>query len=102
MTAWSGSTRRQKTPSNWARIRQQILERDGHRCTHVDQAGRCGQPATDVDHIRPVSQGGTDSPANLRSLCRWHHNRKSSAEGNAARWRYRDRREPERHPGLLG
>jgi 5-methylcytosine-specific restriction endonuclease McrA len=101
VTAWQDSTRRDRFPSNWARIRQQILERDGHRCQWVDQLGQCGQIATDVDHIRPVSQGGTDAPQNLTSLCRWHHNRKSSAEGNAARWQHRDARPAERHPGLL-
>jgi len=37
--------------------------------------------ATDVDHIKPKSQGGTDDPANLQSLCRAHHLRKSWGEG---------------------
>lgn len=95
---WQGSTRRQRLPPRWPEIRRAVLERDGWRCTHVDPAGgRCTAPATDVDHINP---GDNHAPANLRSLCRAHHAAKSSAEGNAARWRVRERREPERHPGL--
>jgi hypothetical protein len=35
----------------------------------------CGAPATEVDHIRPVSVGGTDDPANLRAVCRRHNPR---------------------------
>lgn len=45
--------------------RHAILARDGHRCR------RCG--ATErlhVDHIKPVSAGGSNEPANLQVLCR--------------------------------
>jgi len=32
------------------------------------------RPATDVDHIRPLADGGSfDDPANLRSLCHACH-----------------------------
>ncbi len=53
----NGSTR------SWRRIRPNVLALDGHRWRF------CGQPATEVDHIRPVADGGTDHPSNLRSLC---------------------------------
>jgi 5-methylcytosine-specific restriction endonuclease McrA len=34
----------------------------------------CGEKATAVAHIVPISQGGADQdPANLRSLCKVHH-----------------------------
>jgi 5-methylcytosine-specific restriction endonuclease McrA len=33
----------------------------------------CGAPATQVDHVVPVIDGGTDDPANLRALCREHN-----------------------------
>jgi 5-methylcytosine-specific restriction protein A len=29
--------------------------------------------ATEVDHIKPLSQGGTDDDFNTRNLCREHH-----------------------------
>ena len=53
-----------------SRLRWSILKRDRYRCT------ACGRsPATDpavelhVDHIHPHSQGGSDDPTNLRTLC---------------------------------
>lgn len=46
-------------------IRAMIYRRDGSRCLH------CGsmQDLT-LDHIIPWSQGGSDSPTNLQTLCR--------------------------------
>jgi 5-methylcytosine-specific restriction endonuclease McrA len=29
----------------------------------------CGAPATDVDHLLPIADGGDDSLANLRPSC---------------------------------
>jgi hypothetical protein len=56
-----------------------------------------------VDHIKP---GDDHSESNLRSLCSWHHGKKSGAEGGTAarkNWRRQDRkfRRTEDHPGLL-
>ena len=44
----------------------------------------CGRPATQVDHIIPLSAGGTHDAANLQSICRPCHLTKSSAEGGRA------------------
>jgi 5-methylcytosine-specific restriction endonuclease McrA len=57
----NGSTRR------WRQLREQILARDCWVCVV------CGAPATDVDHIVAVRDGGSDHPRNLRSLCAEHH-----------------------------
>lgn len=59
-----------------SKLRRQILERDGGTCQ------MCGSGAGEdsgcepgkkcrlqVDHILPISQGGTDDPSNLRSVC---------------------------------
>ncbi len=97
--AWQGSTRLERLPPNWARLRRQIPERDGWRCTAVDHGVRCMAPANQVDHVQP---GDNHSPGNLTALCAWHHARKSSAEGNAARRRPVERRPTPPHPGLLG
>lgn len=46
--------------------RQAVMDRDGRRCQH------CG--ATDnltIDHIHPVSRGGSDDMDNLQVLCAW-------------------------------
>ena len=51
-----------------ASLRFKILERDSYRCQ------TCGATAADgaklhVDHILPVSKGGTNDESNLRALC---------------------------------
>jgi 5-methylcytosine-specific restriction endonuclease McrA len=47
-----------------AKLRLQIFARDGHRCV------KCGaQPPLELDHIMPVSRGGSSDPENLQSLC---------------------------------
>ena len=55
--------RRQGSTRQWRKLRALVLMRDGHRCQF------CGAPATDADHVLPVSQRGTDDPRNLRALC---------------------------------
>ncbi len=96
--AWAGSDRRDTLPSNWKTIRRRILDRDNYRCTWVDNGNRCTQVANQVDHMGDRSDH-RDSV--LRSLCAWHHGKVSSAQGNAARWRFTMRRPDERHPGML-
>lgn len=53
--------------SGWYAMRWFIFERDEFACQV------CGQTAPsarlEVDHLIEVSEGGTDDPANLRTLC---------------------------------
>jgi hypothetical protein len=52
----------------WRRIRKHILERDNHLC-QIRGAG-CTVHATEVDHIVPISKGGSwYDPTNLRGSC---------------------------------
>ena len=39
----------------------------------------CGAPATEVDHIHPLRDGGTHERSNLQSLCGRCHRRKTRA-----------------------
>ena len=55
-------------------MRARILQRDGG-CCQV-----CGAPATDIDHIVPITRGGSDDDDNLVSLCKLHHEAKSKGE----------------------
>jgi len=100
--AWSSgpSARAQRLPDDWPIRRVRVLRRDGYKCQAKDSTGhRCGAPANQVDH---VEAGDDHSDGNLQALCRWHHARKSSAEGAAARRpRATMRREPEKHPGMI-
>jgi 5-methylcytosine-specific restriction endonuclease McrA len=65
----------------WRAIREQIMIRDRGRCVWVEDDRLCGRPADVVDHIIPRSQGGTEAPGNLRSLCRLHDNRRHKEKG---------------------
>lgn len=98
--AWDTSNRRAELPPDWAARRVRVLRRDSYRCQARDSLGAmCGALANQVDHIKP---GTDDDYDNLQSLCRWHHGRKSSAEGNAARRpRLTQARAAEAHPGTL-
>lgn len=66
------------------RTRARILRRDGHTCY------QCGDTASQVDHITPVREGGTDDDNNLAAICTRCHGAKSSAEGVRARRRRKD------------
>jgi 5-methylcytosine-specific restriction enzyme A len=57
--------------TEWRRLRQQCLERDGHRCTMPDwpmpSRGHGGRLI--ADHIVERRDGGADALPNLRTLC---------------------------------
>lgn len=94
--AWEGSDRLERLPADWPVRRKRVLKRDRYRC----QYHGCRDKATHVDHIEP---SGSDDEWNLQSLCAFHHNEKSSSEGNAAQARLRKllKREPEQLPGEI-
>jgi 5-methylcytosine-specific restriction endonuclease McrA len=55
----------------WRRLRLKILARDGHRCYELG----CPNPATEVDHIQPVSEAPHLflDPDNVRAACKFHN-----------------------------
>jgi len=59
--------------------RDQVFDRDGHRCTYVAPDGtRCtATHDLQVDHVRPFALGGTHEPDNLRVLCGAHNRRRA-------------------------
>lgn len=84
MPGWQGSDRKSRLPPNWPALRKQRLELDHWKCRWIVNGRRCGEPATDVDHIVPNDD---DSMNNLRSLCSAHHRHKSGQEGARGRAR---------------
>ncbi len=58
-----------------AQVRREVWKRDGGCCTWKGQGGeRCGSRwQVEIDHVRPLSQGGTSTVSNLRCLCRAHN-----------------------------
>lgn len=63
----------------WRRLRESILQRDQHLCQPCKAQGRYTE-ATQVDHVIPQSEGGTDDRVNLQSICTECHEAKTSEE----------------------
>lgn len=70
----AGYGRRDVIPG-WAKIRSQVIRRDKGRCVKCNQAG-----ANEVDHIKPLWDGGTNLLTNLQLLCWECHWIKTEAE----------------------
>jgi len=68
------SVRRNEFGSARAALQLQLLERDGYVCS-VEGCG-CQEDLT-IDHVVPLSRGGTDDLSNLAWLCRRHNSEKS-------------------------
>lgn len=73
--------------SRQRRVRQQVLDRAGRvcQCSECASMGRV-RPATEVDHILPLADGGTDDLGNLQAINQECHARKTVAE-NGKSWR---------------
>ena len=93
--AWTTGRR---LPTTWPAIRRRILARDGHQCTWTQADGsRCPETTRlEVDHI---DDPHNHDPANLRTLCHWHHARVTAAQFHHAK--QTNRKPPAaKHPGL--
>jgi 5-methylcytosine-specific restriction endonuclease McrA len=60
----------------WWKIRDEVWARDGGRCRAIKDGKVCGAPAKEVHHIIPLSKGGTNTKANLISLCLSCHDKR--------------------------
>ena len=61
---WSGHRRPIPDSTRWL-----IYAREGYRCAYCGHHGDEDHPL-EVDHIRPVVEGGDNHPSNLVSACR--------------------------------
>lgn len=66
--------------ARWRRLRRMCLRREP-LCRECKAAG-FDVAASVVDHIIPLSEGGTNEFKNLQSLCVMHHNKKTARERN--------------------
>ncbi len=62
----------------WQKRRESILNREP-LCRPCKQAGRIAS-ATEIDHIIPLAQGGTDQADNLQPICHACHEAKTRTE----------------------
>jgi 5-methylcytosine-specific restriction endonuclease McrA len=92
---WSHQTQHRKiTGRPWRRIVERVKLRDKYTC-HV-----CGRVTDegDVDHIMPLSKGGTDFMDNLGYICRIPcHADKTMAENGKPPSRLELRQKPDSH-----
>lgn len=79
-----GSSAQRGYGHRWQRIRKMFLA--SHPVCEDPYGVHVGQviPATDVDHIVPLSRGGTHRVDNLQALCHACHSRKTAREDG--RW----------------
>lgn len=61
-------------------LRRLVRTRAQHRCERCTAAPPCGE----IDHRLPLSDGGTDDPANLQWLCVPCHQEKTAGEAMEA------------------
>lgn len=75
--AWSKeSSHSRGYGARWQKLRLHILARDFYLCQCAECAKRqVPLPATEVDHILPKAQGGTDDESNLRAVNKDCHKR---------------------------
>ena len=64
--------------TTWMTIREKVLRQAPH-CVDCLKGGQV-TPADEVDHILPLSMGGTDDLTNLQGLCYEHHKAKTKRE----------------------
>lgn len=62
--------------------RRVLLLRANPLCAHCARSGRV-TVATELDHIKPLHQGGTDDDENLQGLCTECHRIKTARERGA-------------------
>lgn len=75
-----GHERLRPGTSEWMRLREHVFSRDGWRCVYCGSAG-----TLEVDHIKPVSKGGSHQIENLATAC-FPCNRSKGAK-TLAEWR---------------
>lgn len=68
--------RRSEFSAKRAQLTLALIRRDGYKCAHHHCTS---QDDLTIDHIMPVSKGGTDDLDNLRFLCRQHNSEKGDS-----------------------
>lgn len=76
----------------WRRKRDAVMKRDAYQCQECKRLGLVTL-GTQVDHVIPQAEGGTDLESNLQTLCGACHEAKSRVDaargrnGNGSRLR---------------
>lgn len=57
----------------WIKLKQYIYERDKGVCQFPGGCGNVEYHDSHCHHILELSEGGTNHPSNLKTLCKKHH-----------------------------
>lgn len=82
-SGWSLESRHKRGYGTaWNKLRLMVLRRDNGICQCVDcQGGKLRlTAATEVDHIKPKADGGTDDLSNLQAINKECHKKKTARE----------------------
>lgn len=80
LEAKAGSTPREHGRA-WMAKRQQVALAYGYRCACCGEAWVSSRDQ--IDHIKPLEQGGSNDKSNLQPLCNDCHNEKTKQEARA-------------------
>lgn len=75
-----GSRHERGYGTEWDKTRRRILERDAGICQQCLRDHGLVHAGSEVDHIVPKAEGGTDDDDNLQTICRDAHRMKTQAE----------------------
>lgn len=79
-----GSRHERGYGSAWDKTRARILRRDAGICQACAKLGHVHR-GTEVDHVVPKAEGGSDDDSNLQTICTSAHRVKTAAEAQRAR-----------------
>jgi hypothetical protein len=84
-----------------AQVRRAAFERDGGRCTYVDDRGlRCREThRLELHHVEPFGKGGAHDAMNVRLRCRAHNSLAAEQDFGGSFIRYR--RDASRHESAV-
>ncbi len=77
----SGEKYQQGEQMGFWNLREYILHRDGHKCQNPNCKNKDREPILEIHHIQYKSNGGTDSPNNLITLCNKCHTAANHKQG---------------------
>lgn len=81
--AYKAATNARLRDLTWVDLRQAIFRRDNYTCVYCGHRGNT--QTLQIDHVVPVTRGGSDDPSNLATAC-WLCNLQ---KGTRTGWEYR-------------